>query len=157
MVTSSLDKPPLFPSVSAPRTNSQTHPSLSPNSHISNLVPDPPTVSPPSPQDITDAGTTIASLRTSPRYTSHSDLELDLLARDMQREKRALEEYIEKGRLMEHWQGIVAGAKDSVKQDREHELERMRLRKQRELLRNNHTAAGADGRSGEKGMVMNGY
>ena len=52
----------------------------------------------------------------------------------MQRESEELEDRIEKGRLEERWQGIVEDARESVKADREQNMERLRLRKERELI-----------------------
>lgn len=92
---------------------------------------EPPVPGPPSPADLLDAGTDITSLRVSDRYSSYSDHELEQLAGNMLFEKKRLQHYIEKGRLQEHWQGIVADAKESVRRAQEAEMERLRLEEER--------------------------
>ena len=53
----------------------------------------------------------------------------------MQLESQQLEDYIEKGRLEEKWEGIVAEARESVMLDREAELEEVGRMKEEERER----------------------
>lgn len=46
-------------------------------------------------------------------------------------ENQQLQRCIEKGRLVEHWQGIVVDAKESVKRAQEEEMERTRLHQEK--------------------------
>lgn len=80
----------------------------------------------PAPTPLLDIGTSLASLRTSSRYASYADNDLTRLAKDLQHESRILSALIEKGRLEERYPGVVEAAKESVKADRERELDMMR-------------------------------
>lgn len=70
-----------------------------------------------SPSSLLTAGTTISSLRTSTRYANRSDKSLELLARDLKQEARALEEALEKGRLEMWWKGVADAAKLSLRDE----------------------------------------
>ncbi|MCJ1283864.1 hypothetical protein MMC26_003195 [Xylographa opegraphella] len=69
------------------------------------------------PSAILSAGTTVASLRTSSRYTNKPDSTLKALAQDLEKEDRELAHAVESGRLELWWNGIVEAAKASARED----------------------------------------
>lgn len=85
--------------------------------------------SPPSPSSLLSAGTSVASLRSSTRYTRYPDNVLSLLAKDHESEAAVLKCNIEKGRLEMWWKGVVDAAKTSVRDERDREGEEIRRRK----------------------------
>lgn len=89
----------------------------------------------PSPLDLLEAGTTVASLRTSSHFANMPDNALDLLAQDLEKEAELLEAYIKKGRLDEWWKGVVSAAKNAAREEADRDGEdAMRRREVEEKL-----------------------
>ena len=75
------------------------------------------------PSSLTEAGTTIKSLKTASHYSKMPDNVLELLTRDMEAEAESLERSIEKGRLEEWWKGVVEAAKAAARAEADEEGE----------------------------------
>jgi len=89
----------------------------------------------PSPLDLLEAGTTVASLRTSSHFANMPDNALELLAQDLEKEAELLEAYIKKGRLDEWWKGVVSAAKNAAREEADRDGEdAMRRREVEEKL-----------------------
>lgn len=84
---------------------------------------------PPSPSSLLSAGTSVASLRSSSRYTGYPDNSLVLLASDFASEDALLEQHMEKGRLEMWWRGVTDAALRSARYERDQDGENIRRRK----------------------------
>lgn len=80
------------------------------------------------PRSVTEAGTTVESLRTSTHFANMPENALELLARDLEVEADVLDQYMEKGRLEEWWKGVVEAAKAAARAEADEEGEE-KLRK----------------------------
>ena len=81
------------------------------------------------PSSLTDAGTTIESLKIVSYFSNMPDNALELLTRDLEVEADLLDQYIEKGRLEEWWKGVVEAAKAAARAEAdEHGEENLRKR-----------------------------
>ncbi len=80
------------------------------------------------PSSLTEAGTTLESLKISSHYSNMPDTALQVLAQDLDVEAELLDQYIEKGRLDEWWQGVVEAAKAAARAEADEQGEE-KLRK----------------------------
>ena len=80
------------------------------------------------PSSVSEAGTTIDSLKTSAYFSNTPDNTLALLAQDLTAEAELLDRYVETGRLEEWWKGVVDAAKAVVRTEADEEGE-MKLKK----------------------------
>ena len=80
------------------------------------------------PDSVTNAGTTIESLRIASHYSNMPDNMLELLAHDLEIEADLLDQYLERGRLEEWWKGVVEAAKASARAEADEQGEE-KLRK----------------------------
>ena len=97
--------------------------------------------SPLPPGSLTEAGTTMDSLKAASHYSKMSDNGLELLAHDMEAEAETLAQYIEKGRLGEWWKGVIEAAKVAARTEADEQGE--------EALRKRNTEADFDRRLAE--------
>ncbi|KAL6715007.1 hypothetical protein ACLMJK_007267 [Lecanora helva] len=109
---------------------------------------------PPPPSSLTDAGTTIDSLKTASHFSKMADNKLELLAHDFEAEADLLESYIEKGRLDEWWKGVVEAAKAAARAEADQAGEEA-LRKQNAMKAFNRRLTDKDkGKSKKDGGVQ---
>lgn len=80
------------------------------------------------PASVAEAGTTVESLRISSHLANMPDNALERLARDLGAEADMLDQYMEKGRLEEWWEGVVEAAKAAARAEADEEGEE-KLRK----------------------------
>jgi len=80
------------------------------------------------PASVTEAGTTVESLRISSHFANMPENALELLARDLEIEADVLDQYLEKGRLEEWWKGVVEAAKAAARSEADEQGEE-KLRK----------------------------
>jgi len=80
------------------------------------------------PSSLTEAGRTLESLKISSHYSNMPDTALQVLAQDLDVEAELLDQYIEKGRLDEWWQGVVEAAKAAARAEADEQGEE-KLRK----------------------------
>ena len=97
------------------------------------------------------AGTTIASLLTSDRFTEAPEGPLKSLAQDLEMEDKVLEDVLENGRLELWWDGIIDDVKASIREDADREG--IEAAQRAESKRNLIEAMGLVDSNGEDGLV----
>ena len=81
------------------------------------------------PAKVLGAGTSIDALRVSSRFANDPDNALAVLAQELEKEDKLLEEYMEEGRLDERWKGVVEAAKASARDEADSQgEEQLRIR-----------------------------